>query len=254
MTANAWKTASTVLVSMVSIVSMMVLATSSTRADVNAPTRVCAAYVSQVGVHSLDVRTLAHEANQIWAPYGIVIEGLTGPCTTPGDGPTLKVRVRRIEEARAVGVPRGTLGNIYFVAGRPTGLIDLWADEAVRVMGGSQVMFTQGLSDPRVRIEMGRLLGRSLAHELGHYLLGSRVHTAEGLMRASYGQLDGKSKTRGLFSLDKDQVATLERTLSTWRLAKAERQARPVEATDSASSSEPTLSVMNARAFLHHGR
>ena len=192
---------------------------------------------------------MEREANQIWAPYGIAIEGLAGPCTTPGEGPTLKVRVRKIENVRPVGIPRGTLGNIYFVAGRPTPLIDLWADEAVRVMGGSQVMFNQGLSDPRVRVEMGRLLGRSLAHELGHYLLGSRVHTEEGLMRASYGHTDGKSKTRGMFSLDEHQVAT--RGADAIDVASREGRAsgRPAEATESASSSEPTLSVMNARAF-----
>ena len=126
---------------------------------------------------------MEREVNQIWAPYGVTLEGLVAPCKTPGEGPMLKVRVRKIENVRPAGIPRGTLGNIYFVAGKPTPVIDLWADEAVRVMGGSSVMLTQGLGDPRVRIEMGRLLGRSLAHELGHYLLGSSVHTEQGLMR-----------------------------------------------------------------------
>jgi hypothetical protein len=255
MTANAWVMASTVLVSVIA-------ATQSARADVNVSTRICASYISQVGPNTLDVRTMEREANQIWAPYGIAIEGLAKPCTAPVEGPIVKVRVRRIDEVRPVGIPRGTLGNIYFVAGKPTPLIDLWADEAVRVMGGNQTMLNQGLSDPRVRIEMGRLLGRSLAHELGHYLLGSTRHTEEGLMRASYGQQDGKRRTRlGLFALDEQQAATVERTLTTWRVAKAERQPRPVETTDTmntnvASPAEPVLSVINMlspRTFARHG-
>jgi hypothetical protein len=229
MTANAWVTASAVLISIAAIVQSM--AAEAKAAEVNAPVRICATYVSQVGVHALDVRTMEREVNQIWAPYGITLEGLVEPCKTPGDGPNVKVRVRKIDGVRPVRIPRGTLGNIYFVAGKPTPLIDLWADEAVRVMGGSHVLFGQGMSDPRMRIEMGRLLGRSLAHELGHFLLGSSSHTEEGLMRSSYGPLDGKSKTRGLFALDEQQVATLARTVSTWRAANAERQRQPAATT-----------------------
>jgi hypothetical protein len=33
---------------------------------------------------------------------------------------------------------------------------------------------------------VGRALGRVLAHEIGHYLLASRVHALEGLMRAAF--------------------------------------------------------------------
>jgi hypothetical protein len=90
-------------------------------------------------------------------------------------------------------------------------------------MGGNHVTLNQGLADPRTRVEMGRLLGRSLAHELGHYLLGSRVHTEAGLMRRVYDRQDGRNKTRGCFSLDEEQVAALAQTVATWR-ANGERQ------------------------------
>jgi len=32
---------------------------------------------------------------------------------------------------------------------------------------------------------LGRAMGRALAHELGHYLLASKAHTAAGLMRST---------------------------------------------------------------------
>jgi hypothetical protein len=216
MTAHAWVAASAVLISIAAAVQST---SAEVNASANATVRICATYVSQVGTQMLDVQTMEREVNQIWAPYGVTLDGLAKPCKTPGDGPTLKVRVRKVDSVRPAGIRRGTLGSIYFVAGRPTPLIDLWADEAVRVMGGSHVMFSQGMSDPRVRIEMGRLLGRSLAHELGHYLLGSTVHTEQGLMRRTYAQQDGKTKTRGCFALDEHQVAALTRTVSTWRAA-----------------------------------
>jgi hypothetical protein len=233
MTANAWVMASAVLISIVGAVQ-------STYAEVGAeqaPVRICAQYVSQVGVQTLDVETMEREVNQIWAPYGVTLEGLVEPCKT-GHGPTLKIRLRKIESVRPAGIPRGTLGNIYFVAGKPTPLIDLWADEAVRVMAGNHVMFNQGVTDPRIRVEMGRLLGRSLAHELGHYLLASSVHTEEGLMRRSYGNRDGKTKTRGCFSLAEDQVAALARTVSSWRVDSAERQ--PSSTTERRVTLEPS--------------
>ena len=34
-------------------------------------------------------------------------------------------------------------------------------------------------------IYLSRALGRALAHELGHYLLASKAHTADGLMKAN---------------------------------------------------------------------
>jgi hypothetical protein len=222
MTANAWVMASAVFVSIIAFAQAAYA--DDVNVVANAPVRICASYLSQVGPYSLDVRQMEREVNRIWAPYGVTIEGMSEPCKTPGDGPVLKVRVRKMENVRPAGIPRGTLGNIYFVAGRPTPLIDLWADQAMRVMGGNHIGFDQGLSDPRIRQEIGRLLGRSLAHELGHYLLGSRVHTEEGLMRRVYDNKDGKASTPGRFSLDEAQVAAVEQTVAAWRTADPERQ------------------------------
>jgi hypothetical protein len=44
---------------------------------------------------------------------------------------------------------------------------------------------------------LARVLGRALAHEIGHYLLASPAHTATGLMRA----------TQSIQSLVKDDVS-----------------------------------------------
>jgi hypothetical protein len=245
MTANAWVMASAVLISIAAAQSTYAQVARTAEAveamAVSAPVRICAMYVSQVGAPTLDVRTMEREVNQIWAPYGVTLEGLVEPCKTPGDGTKLKIRVRKMENVRPVGIPRGTLGNIYFVAGRPTPLIDLWADEAIRVMGGSHVSFNQGIGDPRTRVEMGRLLGRSLAHELGHYLLGSRVHTEAGLMRRVYDQRDGKNSARGCFSLDEDQVAALARTVSGWRVANANAEGQPAAAPADMTARKVTL-------------
>jgi hypothetical protein len=51
----------------------------------------------------------------------------------------------------------------------------------------------------------GRAMGRALAHELGHYLLASKVHTAHGLMKAAMSATDLFSTYSATFRLDAAQ-------------------------------------------------
>ena len=48
-------------------------------------------------------------------------------------------------------------------------------------------------------------MGRALAHELGHYLLASKVHTERGLLKASRTAAELFGTTRGGFQLDPSQ-------------------------------------------------
>jgi len=70
---------------------------------------------------------------------------------------------------------------------------------------------------------MTRAIGRSIAHEMGHYLLRSKTHTARGLMRslltADEIMTGGVSGDR----LDAGQAATLSQRLL--ELARASRDA-----------------------------
>jgi len=59
---------------------------------------------------------------------------------------------------------------------------------------------------------MARALGRALAHELGHYLTGSKAHSPSGLMKGRRLLDEFFSPTRGGFQLDDD-----ERRLATHR-------------------------------------
>jgi hypothetical protein len=45
----------------------------------------------------------------------------------------------------------------------------------------------------RCRVDARTLLGRALAHEIGHLLLGTSAHTASGLMRATWSQHELRS-------------------------------------------------------------
>jgi len=61
---------------------------------------------------------------------------------------------------------------------------------------------------------LGRALGRALAHEMGHYLLASKVHTVKGLMKArrTAGDFFG-SDNRG-FTLDAAQRSAITARLT----------------------------------------
>jgi len=51
------------------------------------------------------------------------------------------------------------------------------------------------------------VLGRALAHELGHFLLRSRTHSPKGLMRPSQALPDLVSPDRRPFTLSAGEVA-----------------------------------------------
>jgi hypothetical protein len=79
------------------------------------------------------------------------------------------------------------LGWIRFDADAPTAELYLSYANAVALldMSHNAVSLTHNLTILERDTYLGRALGRALAHEVGHYLLASKAHTADGLMKAS---------------------------------------------------------------------
>jgi hypothetical protein len=73
------------------------------------------------------------------------------------------------------------------------------------------------------------VLGRAVAHEIGHYLLNTRGHARHGLMRARIDARDFADLRNGGFGLD-DDAALWARTALTRESADALRLARFVYA------------------------
>src|SRR6185436_2392293 len=73
------------------------------------------------------------------------------------------------------------------------------------------LLMMRGFTDrmPRAELEtmLGRAMGRALAHELGHFLLASKTHSAAGLMRARRTSSEFFSNERTRFALDAEQRA-----------------------------------------------
>jgi len=118
------------------------------------------------------------EAVSIWRPLGVELLEQSG-----GDGTPSAVRV--IVEDREMPVGAGLLGWVRFID-------DLGPEPVIHVSRPAVLRFLeatergQHLSPASRNVLLARMLGRVLAHELGHYLLQSPGHTVHGLMRASW--------------------------------------------------------------------
>jgi hypothetical protein len=134
---------------------------------------------------SKELKTVAiQEATAIWAAYDVEIHEVTVEDAARGDG-AIKLAVAFVPKP-ARNVAADALGSIYFVDGYPTAAIMLYPNTIAALMPPT-MMLGPGVHErspfayDRV---VGRVTGRALAHEIGHYLLRTRGHSAAGLMRA----------------------------------------------------------------------
>ena len=114
------------------------------------------------------------------------------------------------------GMPKDSvmpLGWIVFEDGRPDQQIYLSYANAHQFLLDARSVVGTVTNMPRAEREamIGRTMGRALAHELGHYLLATKVHTQKGLMKAVRSAQEFFSNDRGRFQLEpvqRLQIAT----------------------------------------------
>jgi hypothetical protein len=141
------------------------------------------------------------EAEAIWEPVGITFDWHPIALRkTPRDWQlalTIENPHDRLAESQA------PLGWISFAAGTPGCRIYLSqasAEELVRrTPTALDIMFS---AHERL---IGRALGRAFSHELGHYILKSKGHTPQGLMRATWPSEQLLSVDRSGFELSREQ-------------------------------------------------
>jgi hypothetical protein len=146
-----------------------------------------------------------HEASLIWAPYGVDLNTPTaGDCrrdnairltVTFGNGPALRTAP-------------GTLGSIRFTDGMPEPAIVMYPHVVAALVSATPIGSLDSPSALRDRI-LGRVLGRALAHEIGHFLLRSRLHSADGLMRAVQPINELIAPNRREFGLSAEEIERL---------------------------------------------
>jgi hypothetical protein len=162
-------------------------------------------------------RTL-EEASAIWRPTGVTFKWQKEtPVQHAGATPPRPTRPRVLIDDKR-GTPRGAaspIGWVNFVDEEPDGDIHISHANAERFVltvggiGGSVRRMT-----PAERfLLMGRTLGRALAHEIGHYLLKSREHTTNGLMKGRRTVQEFIDQERHGFEVDTSQREAIVRRI-----------------------------------------
>jgi len=150
------------------------------------------------------------EAADIWAAYGVRIRV---PAAEAGDDSGVRLVVKFTRPGERHTAP-GALGSIVFDGNAPEPAIELYPTAASALIAA--VAFNRRESawpGPEDRV-LARVLGRALAHEIGHFLLGSKTHSRDGLMRAEHIGSDLMAPGHHGFALSPDEICTLHALLS----------------------------------------
>lgn len=151
------------------------------------------------------------EATAIWAPYGVDVR--EAHPDEPGRDGAVRLTVVLVDRPAGSMVAE-TLGSIRFFDAVPERKIAIYPDAIASLV--SKVSFSgvnSAVWPTALRDEiLGRVTGRALAHELGHFLLRARQHSPNGLMRAGLFTRDLMSVDGRPFVLSTDEAALI----STW--------------------------------------
>jgi hypothetical protein len=148
------------------------------------------------------------EAAGIWAAYGVDVHR-SGASDVSGDGAVRLVVMLADRPDRRIA--KAALGSIVFVDDVPEPAIVMYRSAITAVLstvtlnGSNDREWPTALHD----LVLGRVLGRALAHEIGHFLLQSRDHAATGLMRAQQWTPDLVSPDHRRYVLSADEVTRL---------------------------------------------
>jgi hypothetical protein len=162
------------------------------------------------------------EVEELWRAYGVDIvwqkEWLEGGDLR--DKPELFVFFvdRELENPHSSATP---VAWILFVEGTPRQLINVSVSAARRLMNDApwhnERPIRMAPTSAQDRL-LGRMIGRALAHEIGHYLLASSKHANKGLMKPLISPAEFVKEGRKHLELVQDDM----RALRTTRLASCE--------------------------------
>jgi hypothetical protein len=127
------------------------------------------------GISRADAILSRADVDVEWVECGARTRGRTSPlCDTPVAGGELVVRLLNAPVSSRVGPLRHALGYSLIDSTTSTGTIaTVFTDRVIRLAKDT-------------RLDVGTLLGRAMAHEIGHLILGSNEHSEAGIMRDTW--------------------------------------------------------------------
>ena len=145
---------------------------------------------------------MINEASAIWRRQGILLDWVPPNAERPVSSNRLRVLIvpKRLMVARSADTT--AVGELVRpLNGHPIALISIEsAQHLVASMRGRAGYELIAVDEGR----FGIVLGRALAHEIGHFLLGTHTHARIGLMRPTFNALEFTDPRDGTFALDHD--------------------------------------------------
>jgi hypothetical protein len=149
---------------------------------------------------------LCREAASIWRSAGVELDWASGSAELAADGRTLRLLVveRPGAPSRAGSFAVAELIRLDGGAAVAIASIDR-ARQVVENTTGTSPLRPARWDDNLV----GVVLGRAIAHEIGHFLLSTQTHAKHGLMRAQFSPHEFTDLRSTTFALDAEAAAWL---------------------------------------------
>jgi hypothetical protein len=146
------------------------------------------------------------EVTRIWAPYGVDVQA-SSPAVARREGAVKLTVVLADPPGRRMA--SDVLGSIRFLDDVPEPGIVMYPNEIDRLVSAGRLHGRDERDWPTAfrHLILGRVLGRALAHELGHFLLRSPHHSRAGLMRSEQALPDLVGPDRHPFVLSAAEAA-----------------------------------------------
>ena len=168
-------------------------------------------------------RLAVEEAARVWAPYRVDVtlkQGAGLPSSEP-EGAVISVRL--VGLAPRTMAAASPFGSIQFVSGLPAPLVFLHYEAISRAIADGAAVGVREAQWPSALRErvLGRIVGRVLAHEIGHFVLRSPRHASRGLMRPIQHITELIAGNGELFGLTSEDLTLLRAALTPRRAVEA---------------------------------
>jgi hypothetical protein len=150
-------------------------------------------------------RALVNETESIWRDANVQLRWLTdSPDAETGRPLRILVTRRAVSAANTHSWPVGEL--LRFEDNSAIAMASITS--ALRIVQADPERQLLDLTAMH-QYKLGIVLGRAVAHEIGHYLLQTNTHSTYGLMRASIDAREFADLRTGAFRLDRESAAYL---------------------------------------------
>ncbi len=158
------------------------------------------------GVSANDLQIARTHAEGILREAGIEVSWLDcavdrDPCTQPLDGTDLMLRLGSADQASPSRRVSMGFSLVTSENGEAPRLATVHANRVTSVARGA-------------RIDMRALLGRVIAHEIGHLLLNTTQHASTGVMRAAWSRAELRRDAPGDWTFLVDEAGTMRTALA----------------------------------------